>query len=164
MLIFENWCYFVFSVFYVFYEQYLTIWFETLESLGLSLFVVFIVTYLLTGRSLFSAVIVLLTVTMIIINLAGFMYWWNVSLNAVSLVNLVMVSPKIAFFSELKEEMKILLVDVSTFNFLGGWNFCGVLQSCCSLLFVFGRRYEDGKDCSDTEHHWKFRKKDEKLK
>ncbi|XP_043277996.1 NPC intracellular cholesterol transporter 1 homolog 1b-like [Venturia canescens] len=81
---------FPYSVFYVFYEQYLTIWYETLESLGLSLFVIFVVTYLLTGRSLFSAFIVLLTVTMIIINLAGFMHWCNVSLNAVSLVNLVM--------------------------------------------------------------------------
>lgn len=76
----------------MFYEQYLTIWWETWGSLGLSLLVIFVVTYVLTERSLFSAVIVLLTVTMIIINIMGLMYWWNISLNAVSLVNLVMVS------------------------------------------------------------------------
>ncbi|KAK0079318.1 hypothetical protein PV325_001397, partial [Microctonus aethiopoides] len=80
---------FPYSVFYVFYEQYLTIWHETLESIGLSLTAIFIVTYLLTGLSAFSAIIVLLTVTMIIINLLGFMYWWNIPLNAISLVNLV---------------------------------------------------------------------------
>lgn len=60
-------------------------------SLALSLGVVTIVTYILTGFSLFSAGMVLVTVTMIIINMLGFMYWWNISLNAVSLVNLVMV-------------------------------------------------------------------------
>jgi hypothetical protein len=31
-------------------------------------------------------------VAMVVVNLAGLMYWWSVSLNAVSLVNLVMVS------------------------------------------------------------------------
>ncbi|XP_044021275.1 NPC intracellular cholesterol transporter 1 homolog 1b-like isoform X2 [Aphidius gifuensis] len=81
---------FPYSVFYVFYEQYLTIWRETLKSLGLSLVIVFIVTFLFTGLSLFSATVVLVTETMIIINMLGFMYWWNISLNAVSLVNLVM--------------------------------------------------------------------------
>ncbi|KAL0126706.1 hypothetical protein PUN28_005221 [Cardiocondyla obscurior] len=83
---------FPYSVFYVFYEQYLTIWQETLTSIGLSLAVIFVVTLLLTGLSLFSAVIVVFTVLMIIIDIAGLMYWWNVSLNAVSLVNLVMAA------------------------------------------------------------------------
>lgn len=86
-----------FSVFYVFYEQYLTIWEETLLSIGLSLVVIFVVTLFLTGLSLFSAVIVVITVLMIIIDLAGLMYWWNISLNAVSLVNLVMVRVKLLF-------------------------------------------------------------------
>lgn len=83
---------FPYSVFYVFYEQYLTIWQETLTSISLSLAVIFVVTVFLTGLSLFSAVIVVLTVLMIIIDLAGLMYWWNISLNAVSLVNLVMAA------------------------------------------------------------------------
>lgn len=84
-----------FSVFYVFYEQYLTIWQETVISIGLSLAVIFVVTFLLTGFSLFSAAIVLLTVLLTIINLGGLMYWWNISLNAVSLVNLVVVRIKL---------------------------------------------------------------------
>lgn len=33
--------------------------------------------------------VVVITITMIVVNLGGLMYWWNISLNAVSLVNLV---------------------------------------------------------------------------
>jgi hypothetical protein len=81
-----------YSVFYVFYEQYLTIWEDTFQSLGLSLAAVFVATLVLTGFNIFSALIVLAMVAMVVVNLAGLMYWWSVSLNAVSLVNLVMVS------------------------------------------------------------------------
>nr|CAD7460294.1 unnamed protein product [Timema tahoe] len=81
---------FPYSVFYVFYEQYLTIWSDAFYSLGLSLVAVFLVTLLLTGLNVFSSLIVLLLVTAIVTNLAGFMVWWSISLNAVSLVNLVM--------------------------------------------------------------------------
>ncbi|KAI4483549.1 hypothetical protein M0804_007809 [Polistes exclamans] len=83
---------FPYSIFYVFYEQYLTIWQETYLSISLSLAVIFLVTLLLTGISIFSAIIVVVTVLMIIINIGGLMYWWNVQLNAVSLVNLVMAA------------------------------------------------------------------------
>ncbi|GAB1859492.1 Niemann-Pick C1 protein [Camponotus japonicus] len=83
---------FPYSVFYVFYEQYLTIWSETLLSIGLSLVVIFVITFFLTGLSFFSAAIVFLTVLMTIVNIGGLMYWWNITLNAVSLVNLVMAS------------------------------------------------------------------------
>jgi Niemann-Pick C1 protein len=81
-----------FSVFYVFYEQYLTIWEDAFQSLGLSLAAVFVATLVLTGFDVFSALIVVAMVTMVVVNLGGLMYWWDVSLNAVSLVNLVMVS------------------------------------------------------------------------
>ncbi|XP_076621985.1 NPC intracellular cholesterol transporter 1 homolog 1b [Colletes latitarsis] len=81
---------FPYSVSYVYYEQYLTIWKETISSLGFSLVVIFVVTALLSGLSLFSAVTVLLTVFMTVVNIGGLMYWWHIELNAVSLVNLVM--------------------------------------------------------------------------
>lgn len=81
---------FPYSVFYVFYEQYLTIWNDTLESLGMSLAAVFLATLVLTGFDVWSSLIVLLMVTMVVVNLGGLMYWWDVTLNAVSLVNLVM--------------------------------------------------------------------------
>ncbi|XP_017858960.1 PREDICTED: Niemann-Pick C1 protein [Drosophila arizonae] len=81
---------FPYSVFYVFYEQYLTMWSDTLQSVGISILSIFIVTFILMGFDVHSALVVVITITMIVINLGGLMYYWNISLNAVSLVNLVM--------------------------------------------------------------------------
>uniref|UniRef100_A0A8W7PKU5 SSD domain-containing protein n=1 Tax=Anopheles coluzzii TaxID=1518534 RepID=A0A8W7PKU5_ANOCL len=81
---------FPYSVFYVFYEQYLTIWSDALQSLGLSLAAVFVVTFLVTGLDLLSALVVILLVFLIVLNMMGLMWLWNITLNAISLVNLVM--------------------------------------------------------------------------
>ncbi|XP_039275354.1 NPC intracellular cholesterol transporter 1 isoform X4 [Nilaparvata lugens] len=81
---------FPYSIFYVFYEQYLTMWEDTIRSIGISLLSVFLVTLLLMGIDLWSSAIVLITISMIVIDIGGLMYFWNISLNAVSLVNLVM--------------------------------------------------------------------------
>lgn len=93
---------FPYSVFYVFYEQYLTIWSDALQSLGLSLAAVFVVTFLVTGLDLLSALVVILLVFLIVLNMMGLMWLWNITLNAISLVNLVMVrtvgSPRAFFF------------------------------------------------------------------
>lgn len=80
---------FPYSIFYVYYEQYLTMWEDTGISLGISVASVFSVTLLLTF-DLTSSLIILVTISMIIADMMGLMYWWNISLNAVSLVNLVM--------------------------------------------------------------------------
>ncbi|CAG9859649.1 unnamed protein product [Phyllotreta striolata] len=93
---------FPYSVFYVFYEQYLTMWPDTLFSLGVSLLAIFIVTFLLMSLDIFSSLVVIITITMIIVNLGGLMYWWHITLNAVSLVNLVMaVGISVEFCSHL---------------------------------------------------------------
>ncbi|KAG8224721.1 hypothetical protein J437_LFUL004891, partial [Ladona fulva] len=81
------------NVFYVFYEQYLTIWRDTGISLGLSLLAVWIVTFLVTGFQFLSSVILMAMIVFIVVDLFGMMYWWNITLNAVSLVNLVMYLP-----------------------------------------------------------------------
>ncbi|XP_022904065.2 NPC intracellular cholesterol transporter 1 homolog 1b-like [Onthophagus taurus] len=81
---------FPYSIFYVFYEQYLTIWEDTLTSLGYSFLAVIVVTFIVSGFSFFAALMVSITVFMIVVNMGGLMYVWNISLNAVSLVNLVM--------------------------------------------------------------------------
>ncbi|XP_063704530.1 NPC intracellular cholesterol transporter 1 homolog 1b [Culicoides brevitarsis] len=80
---------FPYSVFYVYYEQYLTIWEDSALSIGLSLLAIFVVTFVVTGLDFVSAVTVLVMVTLIVINMGGMMWMWNISLNAVSLVNLV---------------------------------------------------------------------------
>ncbi|XP_048452168.1 NPC intracellular cholesterol transporter 1-like [Rhincodon typus] len=81
---------FPYSVFYVFYEQYFTIVKDTIFNICMSLGAVFIVTTILLGCEVWSAMMVCITISMIITNMFGVMWLWNISLNAVSLVNLVM--------------------------------------------------------------------------
>lgn len=81
---------FAYSIFYVFYEQYLTIVHDTALNLGVSVGAIFVVTTVLLGFELWSAVIVCITISMILVNMFGVMWLWGISLNAVSLVNLVM--------------------------------------------------------------------------
>jgi len=86
---YEDVVFFPYSVFYVFYEQYLNIWQDTFYSLGLSLAAIFLVTFVLTGLDITSALIVFGFVTMIVVNMGGMMWLWGITLNAISLVNLV---------------------------------------------------------------------------
>ncbi|XP_054439425.1 NPC intracellular cholesterol transporter 1 [Pteronotus mesoamericanus] len=81
---------FPYSIFYVFYEQYLTIIDDTIFNLSVSLGAIFLVTMVLLGCEPWSAVIMCLTIAMILVNMFGVMWLWGISLNAVSLVNLVM--------------------------------------------------------------------------
>ncbi|XP_068736144.1 NPC intracellular cholesterol transporter 1-like isoform X1 [Montipora capricornis] len=81
---------FAYSVFYVFYEQYLTIVEDTWENLLYCAGAIFVVTFLLLGFNFSIALIVTFTVSLIVVDLIGLMFVWNISLNAVSLVNLVM--------------------------------------------------------------------------
>lgn len=81
---------FPYSIFYVFYEQYLNILSDTLVSISISLGAIFINTYLLSSFNIHSAIITTVIVLCVVIDLAGMMFWWNISLNAISLVNLVM--------------------------------------------------------------------------
>ncbi|XP_029309885.1 NPC intracellular cholesterol transporter 1 [Cottoperca gobio] len=81
---------FAYSVFYVFYEQYLTIAYDTALNLSVSLASIFVVSTVLLGFELWSAVLVCITIAMILVNMFGVMWLWDISLNAISLVNLVM--------------------------------------------------------------------------
>ena len=83
---------FPYSVFYVFYEQYLTMVEDTVRSLAISLGSVFAVTFILGGFDLKTSLVTIFLIILIIVNLLGLMYWWDVTLNAISLVNLVMAS------------------------------------------------------------------------
>lgn len=58
----------------------------------------FIVTCLMMGMNVWAAVIVMLVVCMIIVHMLGCMALSGINANAVSLVNLVMVSGREGFF------------------------------------------------------------------
>ena len=66
-------------------------WHNVLVSLAISIGSIFIVTFILLGLDIHSSIVILITIIMIVIDMLGLMYLWNISLNAVSLVNLVMV-------------------------------------------------------------------------
>jgi Niemann-Pick C1 protein len=81
---------FPYSVFYVFYEQYLTMWADAMRSLFISVFSIFIVTLILLGFDVISSLLIVFTIILILTNILAVMKWWSITLNAVSLVNLVM--------------------------------------------------------------------------
>ena len=67
-------------------------WNDAIYSICISLLAVFLVMVMLTGLDVWSGLIVISTIIMIVVNMMGMMCWWNIQLNAVTLVNLVMVS------------------------------------------------------------------------
>ncbi|KDO85103.1 hypothetical protein CISIN_1g000762mg [Citrus sinensis] len=80
---------FPYSVFYMYFEQYLDIWRTALINLAIAIGAVFVVC-LITTCSFWSSAIILLVLTMIVVDLMGVMAILKIQLNAVSVVNLVM--------------------------------------------------------------------------
>ncbi|KAL5104238.1 NPC intracellular cholesterol transporter 1 [Taenia crassiceps] len=80
---------FPYSVFYVFYEQYLGIQHETALQLSVCLAAITLITLLLLGLNFAATLIILLGVACIDVSLLGLMCLWSINLNAISLVNLV---------------------------------------------------------------------------
>ncbi len=70
---------------------------------------IFAVTFILLGFNIGIALIMTFVVGMIVVNMFGMMYIWGISLNAVSLVNLIMVSELVLIrtgFQKSKEYQK----------------------------------------------------------
>ncbi|XVE56281.1 hypothetical protein DITRI_Ditri03aG0226000 [Diplodiscus trichospermus] len=80
---------FPYSVFYMFFEQYLDIWKTALINLAIAIGAVFVVCLVITC-SLWSSAIILVVLAMIVVDLMGVMAILGIQLNAVSVVNLVM--------------------------------------------------------------------------
>ncbi|CAJ2505277.1 Uu.00g126710.m01.CDS01 [Anthostomella pinea] len=79
---------FPYSVFYIFFDQYANIVNLTATLLGSAVAIIFAVASVLLG-SVITALVVTVTVVMIVVDIIGAMAVFNVSLNAVSLVNLI---------------------------------------------------------------------------
>ncbi|KAL4711125.1 hypothetical protein ACJJTC_009496 [Scirpophaga incertulas] len=80
---------FPYSVFYVYYEQYLTMWSDTFASIGYCLIGALIFNLFASGFNFLTTLAVMFTAVMVVINMMGVMYIWNIPLNAVSCVNLI---------------------------------------------------------------------------
>ncbi|XP_055301385.1 NPC intracellular cholesterol transporter 1 isoform X4 [Sitodiplosis mosellana] len=136
---------FPYSVFYVFYEQYLTMWPDTIQSMGYSVLAIFIVTFVLMGFDIHSSIVVIITITMIVINLGGLMYFWNISLNAVSLVNLVMaVGISVEFCSHLVHSFAVSMEETrvrraaDSLTKMGSSIFSGITLTKFAGILVLG--------------------------
>lgn len=79
---------FPYSVFYIFFAQYATIYRDTAALVGTALAAVFLLSLILLA-SLRTALVVTVTVAMLVADVGGMMVLFGVSLNALSLVNLV---------------------------------------------------------------------------
>uniref|UniRef100_A0A183SY07 SSD domain-containing protein n=1 Tax=Schistocephalus solidus TaxID=70667 RepID=A0A183SY07_SCHSO len=80
---------FPYSIFYVFYEQYLTVARETAVQLGMSIAAVTAITWIMLGLDVIATLNTIIGVAAILVSVMGLMVLWNISLNAISLVNLV---------------------------------------------------------------------------
>ncbi|KAH7664266.1 NPC1-like protein [Dioscorea alata] len=80
---------FPYSVFYIFFEQYLHIWKTAVINIAIGLGAVFVVCLVITC-SLWTSSIILMVLAMIIVDMMGVMALLEIQLNAVSVVNLVM--------------------------------------------------------------------------
>jgi len=97
-----NYKVFPYSVFYVFYEQYLTVVADTSLGLFYSAVAIFLVSFFVLAFDLYSSLIIIFTIGLILNSMLGFMYLWDISLNAISLVNLIMaVGISVEFCSHL---------------------------------------------------------------
>jgi len=81
---------FTYSVFYVFFEEYITIARATIQNVGLALFGMFVVLCWFLNMSIGAALIDIILIAMVIVDTAGIMALWSVTLNPLSSVNLVM--------------------------------------------------------------------------
>lgn len=75
----------------MFYQQYLTVLPEGIFTLALCFLPTFVVCYFLLGLDMPSGLLNLLVIIMILVDTIGFMAMWDISYNAVSLINLVAV-------------------------------------------------------------------------
>ncbi|KAH9642198.1 hypothetical protein HF086_005528 [Spodoptera exigua] len=80
---------FPYSIFYVFYEQYLTMWADTFVAIGYCLLGALVFNLLASGFNILTTFAVMFNVILVIVNMMGIMFIWNIPLNAVSCVNLI---------------------------------------------------------------------------
>lgn len=79
---------FPYSIFYAFFAQYLNIVPYSLQLVGAAILVTGLLAWVLLG-SFRTAALVALVVMSLTINVCGLMYFWGISLNGLSLVNLI---------------------------------------------------------------------------
>ncbi|XP_033115391.1 NPC intracellular cholesterol transporter 1-like [Anneissia japonica] len=98
---------FAYSLFYVYYEQYLDMVEIAVFNICISLVPIFLVSFLMLGFDVISALIIIINILMIVFDTLGIMYFWNIDFNAISLVNLTMaVGISVEFISHIVRKFR----------------------------------------------------------
>ena len=74
---------------FIFYEQYIAILPQTLQTLGIGVAAVFLITTLFMPHPILLMFVVV-TMAMIMIGIVGFMHFWNLTLSSVTMIHLIM--------------------------------------------------------------------------
>lgn len=74
---------------FIFYEQYVQIWPSTLQTVGVALGVMFVVTIVFMPYP-FMVFVVTTTLVSILLGIFGFMYYWGLTLSLITMIHLVM--------------------------------------------------------------------------
>lgn len=80
---------FAYSVFYPFFEQYLTIWRDSFLTILYSIIGAIFFNLLASGFSITTTFTVMFTSILVFVDMMGIMYLWNIPLNPVSNMNLI---------------------------------------------------------------------------
>lgn len=80
---------FPYSVFYVFFEQYLTMWRDSFLSIIYCITGAIFFNLLASGFNFTTTLTVMFTAVLVLVNMMGIMYIWNIPLNAISNMNLI---------------------------------------------------------------------------
>ena len=133
---------FPYSVFYVFYEQYLTMVEDTATSLGISLSAVFVVTFVLGGLDIKTAIVTVFLILLILVSI---------------LVAYISLNTLLCFTDQF-DWYDVLVVGHTQCHFFsqschGQWNQCGILFTYHQR---FRSQFKTGKNlCMDGIHELK---------
>ena len=79
----------VFHPYFPFFDQFLRVWNNTLLCLGVSAGAVLLITFLLIPN-VKACIILFLTISSLIVQVGGFMVLWDVNLDVISMILLIM--------------------------------------------------------------------------
>jgi len=79
----------VYSPFFPYFDQYIQVWPNTKLCLGISTVMVFIATFLLIPN-IKACIVLLMTISSTIVQVGGFMVLWDINLDVVSMIELIM--------------------------------------------------------------------------
>ena len=79
----------VFAPAFIFYEQYIAILPNTLQTLGIAVAAIFVVTAIFLPHPVL-VLFVTITLAMIIVGLFGFMYFWGLTLSSITMIHIIM--------------------------------------------------------------------------